>query len=120
MGPVVGDDRVPTPWLRVGRSRRQLSESEVAVATGSGGRGSARGTGKATPAISVEPRPGGKWAVQKDGTQRASKVTDRKTDAVARARAQAKREGAELVIKDQQGRIQQKDSHGNDPRRTKG
>ena len=90
------------------------------MATRSGGKGSAGGAGRAKPAISVEPRPGGKWVVQKDGTQRASKVTDRKTDAVARARAQAKREGAELVIKDQQGRIQQKDSHGNDPRRTKG
>ena len=72
------------------------------------------------PAISVEPRDGGKWAVQKDGTQRASLVTDRKSDAVDRARAQARREGAELVIKDQQGRIQSKDSHGRDPRSSKG
>jgi hypothetical protein len=72
------------------------------------------------PAISVEPRPDGRWAVQKDGTQRASRVMDRKTDALSRARAHSKREGAELVIKDQQGRIQQKDSHGHDPRRSKG
>jgi hypothetical protein len=45
---------------------------------------------------------------------------DRKTDAVTRARQQARREQAELVIKDQQGRIQSKDSHGHDPRRSKG
>jgi hypothetical protein len=72
------------------------------------------------PAISVEPRPDGRWAVQKDGTQRASRVMDRKQDAVNRARQQARREQAELVIKTQQGRIQSKDSHGHDPRRSKG
>jgi hypothetical protein len=72
------------------------------------------------PQISVEPRPGDRWAVQKDGTQRASRVFDRKQDAVARARAQARREGAELVVKDDRGRIRSKDSHGNDPRNVKG
>lgn len=66
--------------------------------------------------VSVEPRPDGRWAVQKDGTKRASKLFDRKTDAVARARAQAKRERAELVVKDRDGAIQSKDSHGRDPR----
>jgi hypothetical protein len=70
--------------------------------------------------ISVEPRPDGRWAVHKDGAQRASRVLDRKDDAVERARAQAQREGAELVIKDQKGRIQSKDSHGRDPRNIKG
>ena len=72
------------------------------------------------PAIAVEPRPDGRWAVQKDGTQRASAVTDRKVDAVDSARDQARREGAELVIKNQKGQIQSKDSHCRDPRRTKG
>jgi Uncharacterized protein conserved in bacteria (DUF2188) len=72
------------------------------------------------PAISVEPRPDGRWAVQKDGTKRASRVMDRKQGAVNRARQQARREQAELVIKDQPGRIQSKDSHGHDPRRSKG
>jgi hypothetical protein len=64
------------------------------------------------PSIAVEPRPGGKWAVQKDGTARASKVLATKSAAVSAARSQAKREGAELVIKDQKGRIAGKDSHG--------
>jgi hypothetical protein len=68
--------------------------------------------------IAVEPRPDGRWAVQKNGTSRASKLFDRKTDAEARARAQAKREGAELVVKGEDGRIQRRDSHGADsPRR---
>ncbi len=73
----------------------------------------------ATPQISVEPR-GDRWAVQKDGTQRASKLFDRKDDAVDRARAQARREGAELIVKGADGRIQQRDSHGHDPRSIKG
>jgi hypothetical protein len=45
---------------------------------------------------------------------------DRKTDAVSRARQQARRAQAELVIKDERGRIQSKDSHGHDPRQSKG
>lgn len=72
------------------------------------------------PAIEVEPRPGGRWAVQKQGTGRASKIVDRKTDAVTSARAQARREGAELIVKDQHGRIQSRDSHGRDSRRRPG
>jgi hypothetical protein len=32
----------------------------------------------------------------------------------------ARKEHSELVIKDERGRIQDKDSHGHDPRRTKG
>ena len=73
----------------------------------------------ATPQISVEPR-GDRWAVQKDGTQRASKLFDRKADAVTRARAQARREQAELIIKTANGRIESKDSHGHDPRNIRG
>ena len=73
----------------------------------------------ATPQISVEPR-GDRWAVQKDGTQRASKLFDRKADAITRARAQARRERAELVIKTANGRIESKDSHGRDPRSIRG
>ena len=42
------------------------------------------------------------------------------TPAVDRARQQARREGAELVVKDEQGRIQSRDSHGRDPRSSPG
>jgi hypothetical protein len=70
--------------------------------------------------ISVEPRPDGRWAVQKDGTQRASRVLDRKADAERIARDQARREGAELVVKGADGRIQRKDSHGHDSPRSRG
>lgn len=71
-----------------------------------------------TPHITVEPRPTGRWAVQKDGTSRASKLFDRQSDAVSTARLQARREGAELVVKGKDGRIQSRDSHGaDDPRK---
>jgi hypothetical protein len=76
----------------------------------------AQGKAARRPAIAVEPRPGGRWAVQKDGTTRASRVKDNKEEAVAIARAQAQRQRTELVIKDHTGRIQSKDSHGHDPR----
>ena len=72
------------------------------------------------PQVAVEPRPGGRWAVQTDGTQRADSLHDRKSDAVSRARQLAENKQTELVIKNEAGRIVAKDSHGNDPRRIKG
>ena len=66
------------------------------------------------PHITIEPRSDGRWAVQKDGTKRASQVFDRQRDAEARGRAQAQREGAELVVKGADGSIQRRDSHGAD------
>jgi len=72
------------------------------------------------PQVSVAPRQGGRWAVQTDGTQRADSLHARKSDATARARELAENKGAELVIRDERGRITAKDSHANDPRRIKG
>jgi hypothetical protein len=72
------------------------------------------------PHINIEPRDGGRWAVQKDGTTRASRVFDDKSAAEARGRAQARREGAELVVKGADGRIQRRDSHGADDPSNKG
>ena len=68
------------------------------------------------PQVAVEPRPGGRWAVQTDGTSRADSLHDRQSDAIKRARELAKNKETELVIKGEDGRIRQKDSHGNDPR----
>jgi hypothetical protein len=52
--------------------------------------------------------------------ERASRGHGPEAGRVNCARQQARREQAELVIKDQQGRIESKDSHGHDPRRSKG
>jgi hypothetical protein len=72
------------------------------------------------PQVAVEPREDGRWAVQSNGTERAYRVRDNKAEAVRIARGVAENKGAELVIKNASGRIESKDSHGNDPRRIKG
>jgi len=72
------------------------------------------------PQVAVEPRADGRWAVQTDGTMRADSLHNKKTDAVRRARQLAENKQTELVIKNERGRIDGKDSHGNDPRRIKG
>jgi hypothetical protein len=58
--------------------------------------------------------------VQRQGSRRASRVLDRKVDAVDTARRLARRDEAELIVKDQKGRIQSRDSHGHDSRRRPG
>ena len=73
-----------------------------------------------TNQVSVEPRADGRWAVQTDGMQRAYRVRDTKSEAVKIGRRVAGNKGAELVIKDERGRIAAKDSRGNDPRRIRG
>lgn len=70
--------------------------------------------------IVVEPRPDGRWARQKNGTQRAASLHDTQASAEQAARAQARRERTELVVKGRDGRIQRRDSYGNDPRSSKG
>jgi Uncharacterized protein conserved in bacteria (DUF2188) len=72
------------------------------------------------PQVAVEPRKSGGWAVQTDGTSRADSLHDFKVDAVARGRELAENKKTELVIKNENGRIAEKASHGNDPRRSKG
>jgi uncharacterized protein YdaT len=73
-----------------------------------------------TQQVTVEPRQTGRWAVQTDGTQRADSLHDRKSDAIRRGRELAANKQTELIIKNERGRIDGKDSHGNDPRRIKG
>ena len=72
------------------------------------------------PHITVEPRADGQWAVQKDGTKRASGLYKRQSDAELRGRAQARREGAELIVKDRDGKVIRRDSHGSDDPAKKG
>lgn len=72
------------------------------------------------PQVAVEPRADGRWAVQTDGTQRADSLHDRKSDAVTRGRELARNKQTEMVIKNEDGRIAQKDSHGGDSRKTRG
>jgi len=63
---------------------------------------------------------GKKWAVKKSGASRASKVFDLKQDAVGYGRDISKKEKTELYIHKMDGRIQDKNSYGNDPFPPKG
>lgn len=63
----------------------------------------------------VTPHQGGGWQVKGEGNSKATIVTDTKADAVDAARKIATNQGSELVIHGKDGKIQSKDSHGNDP-----
>ncbi|CAM3824329.1 MULTISPECIES: DUF2188 domain-containing protein [Paenibacillus] len=60
------------------------------------------------------------WAVKPEGSNKPTKVTDTKQEAVKIGRHIAKNQGTELVIHGKDGKIQSKDSHGRDPYPPKG
>jgi len=55
------------------------------------------------------------WAVKGEGSKRATKVTSTKREAERIARNIARNQRSELVIHGRDGKIQDKDSFGNDP-----
>lgn len=68
----------------------------------------------------VVPNQDGGWDVKRGGGQKASHHTDTKAEAERIARDISKNQGSELVIHGRDGKIQSKDSHGNDPYPPKG
>ena len=70
--------------------------------------------------IVVEPRPDGRWARQKNGTQRAASLHDTQAAAENVACTQAQRERAEVVVKRSRRKLQPRDSFGADPRHRPG
>ncbi len=58
---------------------------------------------------------GNGWAVKGEGNTRFTVITETKKDAVETAREIARNNRSELVIHGRDGRIQDKDSYGNDP-----
>ncbi len=68
----------------------------------------------------VVPNQDGGWDVKRGGGQKASHHTDTKAEAERIARDISKNQGSELVIHGKDGKIQSKDSHGNDPYPPKG
>ncbi|QVG65587.1 DUF2188 domain-containing protein [Curtobacterium flaccumfaciens pv. flaccumfaciens] len=62
----------------------------------------------------------GSWKNKRVGNERASGVFDRKVDAQAAGREQALRLQAEHTVKKMNGQIGEKNSYGNDPKRSKG
>jgi hypothetical protein len=69
---------------------------------------------------SVEPRPDGRWAVQRDGSKRADSLHDGKQTAVTRGVELGKRHRGQLRVKGQDGRLQDERTYGDDPRSSKG
>lgn len=68
----------------------------------------------------VTPHPNGGWQIKGEGNQKATKITDTKKEAVNTARQIAKNQESELIIHGKDGKIQSKDSFGNDPYPPKG
>jgi hypothetical protein len=64
--------------------------------------------------------PEGGWDVKKGGAERASGHFENKSDAVDAGRQISRNQQTEFVIHGKDGKIQQKDSHGNDPHPPKG
>jgi Uncharacterized protein conserved in bacteria (DUF2188) len=87
-----------------------------------------KSTGRSQPkrqVFEVEPRDDGKFALQREKSQRASRVFEKKSDAVkegARRGREIEKNGglAELRIKGDNGRIQDERTYGKDPRRSRG
>jgi uncharacterized protein YdaT len=62
----------------------------------------------------VVPNSDGGWDVKKAGASRSSAHTGNKQEAIDKARQISQNQRTELFIHGKDGKIQQKDSHGND------
>lgn len=58
---------------------------------------------------------GNGWAVKGEGNIKYTAITERKSEATVIARSIAKNNKSEIVIHGKDGKIQDKDSYGNDP-----
>lgn len=63
---------------------------------------------------------GDDWAVKGAGNSKATSVHPTQADAIQRAREIARNQESELLIHGSDGRIRERDSHGNDPYPPKG
>lgn len=68
----------------------------------------------------VVPNSNGGWDVKKGGSEKASNHFDKKTDAIDKGREISQNQNSEFYIHGKDGRIQSKDSHGNDPNPPRG
>lgn len=68
----------------------------------------------------VVPNPKGGWNVKKSGSDKVIKHFDKKDEAIDTGREISRNQKTELFIHDKVGKIQKRDSHGNDPHPPKG
>lgn len=63
---------------------------------------------------------GNNWAVKGAGNEKNTKIMPTQKQAIEKARAIARNQQSELVIHNRDGKIRDKDSFGNDPKKSKG
>ena len=68
----------------------------------------------------VTKHPGGGWQIKGEGNQRATVITNTQQEAINKARDIARNQKSELYIHGRDGKIREKNSHGNDPHPPKG
>lgn len=57
----------------------------------------------------------GRWGIKGEGNSRYTSIFDRQSDAINAARQISRNQQSELFIHGTDGRIRERDSHGNDP-----
>lgn len=70
--------------------------------------------------VHVVPNKNGGWDVKRPHAERASRHTETQKEAIEIGREIAKDSSSELFIHNGKGRIRDKNSYGNDPRKIKG
>lgn len=63
---------------------------------------------------------GGKWAVTREGSERASSLHDTQKEAEQQGRQTARNDKTEFYLHGKDGQIRERDSYGNDPHPPKG
>ena len=63
---------------------------------------------------------GDKWAVVREGSERASSLHDTQAQAEKKGRETARRDRVEFYLHDRQGQIRERDSYGSDSRSSRG
>ncbi len=74
----------------------------------------------ASKSTHVVPNKNGGWDIKRSGVKRSYGHFKTKREAVARARQLSRKLRAELFIHNKDGRFARRDSHGHDPRSSKG
>ena len=69
--------------------------------------------------VHVTPR-GDRWAVVREGSERASSLHDTQAQAEKKGRETARRDKTEFYLHDRQGQIRERDSYGSDSRSSRG
>jgi len=57
----------------------------------------------------------GQWAVRAEGSERVTSVHPTQREAIETAREISRNQGSEMLIHGRDGRIRERDTHGNDP-----